>query len=397
MGDHQLTNQPTLRSQFTPLNTTPRSVVVVPTRENAEKFKLSHSLLAALPTFHGLPTEEPYEHIANFDQLMLSMNEPIYGEDVLRLTLFPSTLQGNAQIWLRSLQPGSITSWTEMYKQFLLKYYPHTKTIALKTQIRSFKLRGTETFHAAWERFQELLRKCPHHQIDSLNLATIFFNALTPTMKRDVCSYVQNGKLMDKSGDEIVEVFKDYSEETKMWDTEREYMPSNDTSGLEKKLEDLTALVKGVVSDNKESVSLVRPELMCTKCGGSDHLASYCVTTFEEASFVGTNPNHNHPGFKWNDPSGTSTPSHLLVPPNVQNPPGLQNQRPPYRPQNFNAQNQGVIQGKFQPQHQQYRPPPSQPQTHSSSDFLVLQSMMQKMMDNQTQMSKQISATHTSV
>ena len=134
MGD-QVAIQPTLRSQFIPLNTVPEPVVVVPVRENAEKFKLSHSLRAALPTFHGLPAEEPYEHIANFDQLMLSMNEHIYGQDVLRLTLFPSTLQGNAQLWLRSLQPGSITTWQEMYKEFLLKYFPHTKTNALKTQI----------------------------------------------------------------------------------------------------------------------------------------------------------------------------------------------------------------------------------------------------------------------
>ncbi len=54
-------------------------------------------------------------------------------------------------------------------------------------------------------------------------------------------------------------------------------MPFNNTSRIDKKLEDLAVLVNGVVSESKESISLVQPKLMCTTYGGSDYLASHYV------------------------------------------------------------------------------------------------------------------------
>lgn len=146
MGD-QVANQPTLRSQFIPLNIVP-GPVVVPARANVEKFKISHCLRAALPSFHGFHAEKPYEHIANCDQLMLSMNEQIWSRCFMSHLVYQYPSR-QCPTLVRSLQPGSITTWQEMYKEFLLKYNPHTKTIALKTQIKSFKLCGNETFHNA--------------------------------------------------------------------------------------------------------------------------------------------------------------------------------------------------------------------------------------------------------
>lgn len=38
-----------------------------------------------------------------------------------RMRLFPFSLRDNAQIWLNSMQLGSITSWKELADKFLMK------------------------------------------------------------------------------------------------------------------------------------------------------------------------------------------------------------------------------------------------------------------------------------
>ena len=84
--------------------------------------------------------------MAEFNTWMHTLHEAQYGQDILRLQLFPHTLKGNAQIWLRSLPPRSITTWNTLYSKFLQKYYPPTKTNALKNQIQQFKVKGGRVF-----------------------------------------------------------------------------------------------------------------------------------------------------------------------------------------------------------------------------------------------------------
>lgn len=59
---------------------------VVSNPANDENFKLSLGICDFHPVFHGLQDDEHYEHNTNFDKLMLSINEHIYGNDVLKLT-----------------------------------------------------------------------------------------------------------------------------------------------------------------------------------------------------------------------------------------------------------------------------------------------------------------------
>lgn len=56
---------------------------------------------------------------------------------------------------------------------------------------------------------------------------------------------------MDKSREDIIEAFKEHVEETKIQGTKKEYVPQVDSSTLEKKVKELTKLVKGFVFDKK--------------------------------------------------------------------------------------------------------------------------------------------------
>ena len=75
--------------------------------------------------------------------------------------------------------------------------------------------------------------------------------------------------------------------------------------------------------------------MACLTCRGSDHLASYCHTPVEDVCFSSSDyivyPHLKQAGFRWSDPNRTSTPSHLLVAPKTNQPPGFQGPRPQFR------------------------------------------------------------------
>ncbi|PWS05605.1 hypothetical protein, partial [Enterobacter sp. HPCN14] len=67
--------------------------------------------------------------------------------------------------WLNSLALGSIRTWGDLAQKFLAKYFPPSKTAKLRNDITSFCQFDGESIYEAWERFKELLRKCPHHAL----------------------------------------------------------------------------------------------------------------------------------------------------------------------------------------------------------------------------------------
>jgi len=52
-----------------------------------------------------------------------------------------------------------------LYKSFLSKYFPPSKTTNLRIEIISFIQRDEEPLYEAWKRFKDLQRQCPHHGV----------------------------------------------------------------------------------------------------------------------------------------------------------------------------------------------------------------------------------------
>ena len=73
---------------------------------------------------HGLLSEDPNLHIANFLEMcdMFRANGAL--DDAIRLRLFPFTLKDKAKAWLNSLPAGSIHDWNTLARKFLSKYFP---------------------------------------------------------------------------------------------------------------------------------------------------------------------------------------------------------------------------------------------------------------------------------
>lgn len=48
--------------------------------------------------------------------------------EAIRLRLFPFSLRDKVRAWLQSLPANSITTWNELKKAFLARYFPPSKT-----------------------------------------------------------------------------------------------------------------------------------------------------------------------------------------------------------------------------------------------------------------------------
>ncbi|THV56052.1 hypothetical protein EZV76_17025, partial [Flagellimonas alvinocaridis] len=80
----------------------------------------------------------------------------------MRLKLFQFSLKDKAKQWYNSILSHSISTWEEMSKLFLLKFFPAGHTMALQRQMQKFSVKPAETFYQAWERFKDLQIACPH-------------------------------------------------------------------------------------------------------------------------------------------------------------------------------------------------------------------------------------------
>ncbi|XP_062088718.1 uncharacterized protein LOC133795279 [Humulus lupulus] len=118
--------------------------------------------------FSGMPTEDPHLHLRSFLEVSDSFKLQGVSEEALRLKLFPFSLRDRARSWLNTLPPDSVTNWNDLAEKFLRKYFPPTRNAKFRSEIMSFQQLEDESTSDPWERFKELLRKCPHHAFEIL-------------------------------------------------------------------------------------------------------------------------------------------------------------------------------------------------------------------------------------
>ncbi|GJT62179.1 cysteine-rich receptor-like protein kinase [Tanacetum coccineum] len=109
----------------------------------------------------------------------------IGGNDAVLLRVFSFTLTGTAKRWVDRLTPGAVNTWDLLKKVFIQRYCPPSKTAKRLEDIHNFKQEIDESLYQAWERFNDLLYKCPTHDINSHQKVNIFYKGLS-TMYRQL-------------------------------------------------------------------------------------------------------------------------------------------------------------------------------------------------------------------
>ncbi|GKB81791.1 reverse transcriptase domain-containing protein [Tanacetum coccineum] len=209
----------------------------------ANEFELKIELLDFISNnpFFGLENDDPHSHIKRFYQITRTFKINQVPHDVVKLILFPFSLKGAAETWLENEPPCSITTWDDLVSKFLNRFYPHSETRELRKEITNFQQVFGETFIEAWERFKDLLRKCPHHGFSLLHQTDFFYNGLCQ-VGQDSLNSTAGGNLMTRN---TQEAFTTIENKAKVR-TCRNKPQVSSSGGTSTQIDAITALTKQV-------------------------------------------------------------------------------------------------------------------------------------------------------
>ncbi|GJY12613.1 gypsy/ty3 retroelement polyprotein [Tanacetum coccineum] len=162
------------------------SGVARPKIDNIDQFELKGQFLKELRenTFSDLDHEDSNEHIEKVIKIVNLFHVPNITVDQLMLRVFPIYLTGDASRWLRNKPIGWIKTWEDLNTKFLNKYCQPSRNAKKIKEINNFQQEPDKTFYQAWERFKELLMKCPQHYLTEMQEVILFYNGLdVPTQQ----------------------------------------------------------------------------------------------------------------------------------------------------------------------------------------------------------------------
>ena len=133
------------------------------------------------------------------------------------MSLFPFSLKDKAKAWPNSLSPGSLTSWELLVIEFPSKFFPVAKTNALRIEIADFYQDEQEKFYASWERFKDLISKCPHQGFETWRLVQYFYNGLTQK-NHNIIKSMNGGGFLSLMDDEAYKFLENLSESSQQLD-----------------------------------------------------------------------------------------------------------------------------------------------------------------------------------
>ncbi|CAN6570912.1 unnamed protein product [Malus baccata var. baccata] len=248
----------------------------------ARNYDLKSSHFHMLPSFYGIPNEDPLAHVKEFYNVVSGLPLQGVSEANLRMRVFPYTLKDRAKSWLMTLAPGSLTTWDAVAKKFLEKFFSTQKTATLRGQIFNFKQDDGEPFNECWERFKGLLLQCPHHGLPLHLQMQIFYDGLTQTCQSTVDN-AAGGALKKKNAQESYNIYemlgsnaqhKDLrGKKVGVYEASSNHELSLQVANLEKKLE---AVLNMVPKANE----------VCAICNIPSHLTHQCPSREAYPEFV---------------------------------------------------------------------------------------------------------------
>ncbi|GKB26771.1 reverse transcriptase domain-containing protein, partial [Tanacetum coccineum] len=220
---------------------------------------------------------------------MLQLNVP---NDVIKLMIFPYSLEGAAKTWYEKEPQNSILTWEDLVTKFVNQFFPPSKTTHLKNEISRFTQKFEETFSEAWERFKELLRACPHHGFTELTQVDTFYNGLNEN-EQDSLNAAAGGNLLSKTTREALNIIENKSKvrySRNRSNVSRMNATSSKTDERIDKLADQLSTLVEIVSKKVVTPAPVKAvEESCVTCGGAhswynclaidNNQASVCATT----------------------------------------------------------------------------------------------------------------------
>ncbi|GJT85029.1 reverse transcriptase domain-containing protein [Tanacetum coccineum] len=267
--------------------------IVIP-EINADHFEIKTNLLQLVQAspFHGFERENPHTHINNFKRITSTLKFRDVPNDVIKLMMFPYSLEGAARVWYDKEPPNSILTWEDLVTKFVNQFFPPSKTTHLKNEISRFTQKFEETFSEAWERFKEMLRACPHHGFTELTQIDTFYNGLNDN-DQDSLNAAAGGNLLSKTTREALNIIENKSKVrysrnksnvSRMNTNSRESFSKMDER-IDKLADQISTLVEIVSKKVVTPATVKAVEEPCVTCGGA-HAYYNCPNTDNNQSSV---------------------------------------------------------------------------------------------------------------
>nr|GFB53180.1 hypothetical protein [Tanacetum cinerariifolium] len=225
--------------------------IVIP-EITANNFELKHGLINLVQNkeFFGHDKEDPHAHIRYFNKITSTMRVPNVPSSSIKLMLFPFSLEGAARIWLEKEPPP-------------------------------------------WERFNDLVRACPHQEFSKLHQLDTFYNALNVN-DQDSLNSVAGGNFLDKMPRECLKIIESKSKvrRSRAKAVVAKVGTSSSTPAISSEVAELKDMVRALLLDKKNQSPAQTPsftpapvkavESNCVTCGGA-HSYQNCPATQENA------------------------------------------------------------------------------------------------------------------
>nr|GEW90879.1 reverse transcriptase domain-containing protein [Tanacetum cinerariifolium] len=183
----------------------------------AEQFELKHSLInmMTLGQFFGLEKDNPYDHIRWFNKITSTIKYKDVPNSAIKLMLFPFSLAGAARQWLKKEPSRSILTWEDLVSKFINEFFPLSRMTNFRNETSKFQQRFDESFHEAWDRYNDLLRVCHHHGFTELHQLDTFYNALNPA-DQDSLNSDAGGNLLERHTQDVLTIIGNKSKIAKL-------------------------------------------------------------------------------------------------------------------------------------------------------------------------------------
>nr|GEV61207.1 hypothetical protein [Tanacetum cinerariifolium] len=224
----------------------------------------------------------------NANNFELKQTHPEVPNTTIKLLRFSFSLEGEARIWVDKEPSRSILTWEAPVSKFINQFFPPSKTTYLRNEITNFLQKPNETFNEAWERFKDLLRKCPHHVFSELHQLDTFYNTLNPN-DQDALDFAAGENFLDKIPRECLLIIESKSkEEVRIQLQAKEFylmVALGDLDEIEEVNANCILMVnlqqastsatqtdKALVYDSNGSAEVIQICLWCTNSGCSKHM-----------------------------------------------------------------------------------------------------------------------------
>ncbi|XP_073273293.1 uncharacterized protein [Primulina huaijiensis] len=210
---------------------------------------------------------------------------------------------------------------TELATKFLAKYFPPAKSAQLKIEISTFRQNDFEQLYEAWERYKELLRRCPNHGFEDWVQIELFYNG-SNGQTRGTVDAAAGGTIFAKSPAQAYDLLEQMTINSYQWSSER--------SGVKKQagiyaidpITSLTAQVSALTTQiaamNKASTSEVENASVVTEEPHIPDKAHY-INNRNFGGYGGYRgnppPNTYHPGLKNHENFSYANNKNVLNPP----------------------------------------------------------------------------------